>query len=268
MIYKLMPFPLYQIDSFTDKLFGGNPAAVCLLQNWLPNPVLLQIAAENFLPETAFIIPSTKAEHYSIRWFTPEIEMDLCGHATLAAAHVIFRHLGLAADRVKFSSASGELAVTRQDDLLTLNFPSRMPVKADLPEIILKGMGMTPLEVLKARDYVLVYDSEETVRALQPNRAVLDQINLDPGGIIATAKGETVDFVSRFFTPQASIFEDPVTGSAHCSLIPYWSQQLRKKELVALQVSERTGTFYCTDSGDRVLIGGTCVTYMQANIFI
>ncbi|WP_162053278.1 PhzF family phenazine biosynthesis protein [Pontibacter pamirensis] len=263
-----MPFPLYQIDSFTDKLFGGNPAAVCLLQDWLPDTVLLQIAAENFLPETAFLLPSSNQDRYKIRWFTPEIEMDLCGHATLAAAHVIFKHLGLAADRVVFSSASGEINVTRQGSLLTLDFPSRMPVTAELPEIILRGMGRKPLEVLKARDYVLVYDSEETVRALQPNRVVLDQINLDPGGIIATAKGETADFVSRFFTPQASIFEDPVTGSAHCSLIPYWSQQLRKKELTALQVSARTGTLCCTDKEDRVLIGGTCVTYMQGNIYI
>ncbi|RDV16856.1 PhzF family phenazine biosynthesis protein [Pontibacter diazotrophicus] len=263
-----MPFPLYQIDSFTDKLFGGNPAAVCLLQHWLPDPVLLQIAAENFLPETAFIIPSTKAEHYHIRWFTPEIEMDLCGHATLAAAHVVFKHVGLASDKVIFSSASGELTVTRQGSLLTLDFPSRMPVTAELPEIILKGMGRKPLEVLKARDYVLVYDSEDTVRALQPNRAILDKINLDPGGIIITAKGETSDFVSRFFTPQASIFEDPVTGSAHCSLIPYWSQRLRRKELTALQVSARTGKLYCTDKGDRVLIGGTCVTYLQGTIYI
>ncbi|GAB3530042.1 PhzF family phenazine biosynthesis protein [Pontibacter brevis] len=263
-----MPLSLYQIDSFTDKLFGGNPAAVCLLNEWLPDATLLKIAAENYLPETAYIIPSSTAGKYSIRWFTPEIEMDLCGHATLAAAHVVFNHLHLVADTVVFSSASGELTVTRQGELLTLDFPSRMPVAAELPEVIRHGMGHEPMEVLKARDYVLVYDSEETVRALQPDRVILDQINLAPGGIIATAKGDTADFVSRFFTPQASIFEDPVTGSAHCSLIPYWSRKLNKKELTALQVSERTGTLYCNNLGMRVLIGGTCITYMKGNIFI
>ncbi|MFD3000890.1 PhzF family phenazine biosynthesis protein [Pontibacter toksunensis] len=263
-----MNLTLYQVDSFTDTLFGGNPAAVCLLQTWLPEKLLLQIAAENFLPETAFVIPSPEQGQYSIRWFTPEIEMDLCGHATLAAAHVIFRHLSFPADKVTFSSASGNITVTRQNDLLILDFPSRMPLAAELPEEIKEGMGVKPLKVLKARDYVLVYDSEETVRALQPNRAILDRINLDPGGIIATAKGDSVDFVSRFFTPQASIFEDPVTGSAHCSLIPYWSRQLNKKQLTALQVSSRTGKLFCTDNGERVLIGGSCVTYMQATIFV
>ena len=263
-----MNLSLYQVDSFTDNLFGGNPAAVCLIDSWLPETVLLQIAAENFLPETAFIIPSSKEGHYSMRWFTPEIEMDLCGHATLAAAHVIFKHLAYTADKVIFSSVSGKLSVTRQGNLLTLDFPSRMPFAAELPEVILEGMGMKPLEVLKARDYVLVYDSEEAVRSLEPNRPLLDKINLDPGGIIATAKGDKVDFVSRFFTPQASIFEDPVTGSAHCSLIPYWSRQLNKKQLTALQISERKGKLYCTDKGDRVLIAGTCVTYMQGTIFL
>lgn len=263
-----MNLTLYQIDSFTDTLFGGNPAAVCLLDAWLPEKVLQQIAAENFLPETAFIVSSPEEGQYSIRWFTPEIEMDLCGHATLAAAHVIFWHLGATSDKVIFSSASGELAVTRQGDLLTLDFPSRMPVATVLPKIIAEGMGLQPLEVLKARDYVLVYDSEKAVRELKPDRAVLDQINLDPGGIIATSKGDSVDFVSRYFTTQASIFEDPVTGSAHCSLIPYWSQKLGKKELTALQVSERTGKLYCTDAGERVLIAGTCVTYLQGSIFI
>lgn len=263
-----MELTLYQVDSFTDILFCGNPAAVCLLQMWLPEKVLLQIAAENFLPETAFIIPSQEGGRYSIRWFTPEIEMDLCGHATLAAAHVVFQHLDYPANKVTFSSASGDLTVTREGSLLTLDFPTRMPLTIELPEVIKRGMGLMPLEVLKARDYVLVYESEEMVRALQPDKTVLDQINLDPGGIIATAKGDNVDFVTRFFTPQASIFEDPVTGSAHCSLIPYWSNKLNKKQLTALQVSSRSGKLFCTDKGDRVLIGGTCVTYMQATILI
>ena len=263
-----MPFPLYQVDSFTDTLFGGNPAAVCLLQAWLPDDVLRKIACENCLPETAFVLPGPAVGEYDIRWFTPEIEMDLCGHATLAAAHVIFHHCKFSGNQLVFNSASGLLTVNRSGNLLTLDFPARMPVAATLPEIIADGMGIQPLEVWKARDYVLVYDCEATVRALQPDRSVLDQINLDPGGIIATAKGDTVDFVSRFFTPQASIFEDPVTGSAHCSLIPYWSQQLNKNELTALQVSERTGKLFCTNASERVLIAGTCVTYLQATLYI
>lgn len=263
-----MTLILYQIDSFTDTLFGGNPAAVCLLHAWLSDDILLKIAAENFLPETAFVVPSAEEGHYSIRWFTPDIEMDLCGHATLAAAHVLFQHRGYSGEKLIFSSASGPLTVTKDGELLSLDFPSRMPVAAILPEVIRNGMGKEPLEVLKARDYVLVYDSEETVRKLKPNRAILDQINLDPGGIIATAKGDAVDFVSRYFTTQASIFEDPVTGSAHCSLVPYWSSQLSKKSLTALQVSERTGKLFCTNKGERVLIAGTCVTYMQAAIYI
>jgi predicted PhzF superfamily epimerase YddE/YHI9 len=194
--------------------------------------------------------------------------MDLCGHATLATAHVLFNHLGWDMHQLTFHTQSGPLLVSKNKDLLTLNFPSRPAVPASLPPEILKGMGVYPMEVLKARDYILVYHDEEIVRNLQPDKAILDQINLDPGGIIITAKGKEVDFVSRFFTPQASIFEDPVTGSAHCSLIPFWSAQLDKKEMVALQVSARTGKLYCVDAGDRVLIGGHCKTYLEGNIFV
>ncbi|MFX1704703.1 PhzF family phenazine biosynthesis protein [Chitinophaga sp. CC14] len=260
--------PIYQVDAFTHELFGGNPAAVCLLEAWLPTDILRKIAAENFLPETAFFIPSGQQGHYELRWFTPEIEMDLCGHATLACAHVLFNHLGWDMHQITFHTQSGALTVSKNNDLLTLNFPSRPAVPASLPTEILKGIGVYPMEVLKARDYILVYHDEEIVRNLQPDKAILDQINLDPGGIIVTAKGKHVDFVSRFFTPQASIFEDPVTGSAHCSLIPFWSQQLDKKEMIALQVSPRTGKLYCVDAGDRVLIGGTCKTYLEGNIFV
>ncbi|MBS0032183.1 PhzF family phenazine biosynthesis protein [Chitinophaga sp. 22321] len=260
--------PIYQVDAFTDEIFHGNPAAVCQLAAWLPTDVLQQIAAENFLPETAFFIPTGQSGHYELRWFTPEIEMDLCGHATLATAHVLFNHLGWDMHQLCFHTQSGPLIVSKNNQLLTLDFPSRPPVPATLPPEILKGMGVYPMEVFKARDYILVYQNEDIVRNLRPDRAVLDQINLDPGGIIATAKGEKVDFVSRFFTPQASIFEDPVTGSAHCSLIPFWSGLLDKKEMTALQVSPRTGKLYCEDAGDRVLIGGHCKTYLEGNIFV
>lgn len=263
-----MKIKIYQIDAFTDTLFGGNPAAVCLLDNWLSDDTLLKIAAENSLPETAFLVPGEESNHYHIRWFTPEIEMDLCGHATLASAHVIYQHLGGRGKQLSFTSASGLLKVMKEGELLTLDFPARMPVAAALPEIIERGLGLKPAEVLKARDYVLVYRSEEEVRNLQPNQEIINQINLDPGGIIVTAQSEVVDFVSRFFTPQASIFEDPVTGSAHCSLIPYWSQKLGKKHLTALQVSPRVGKLYCVDAGERVLISGTCITYMEGTVFL
>ncbi len=260
-----MKLKLYQVDSFTDKLFGGNPAAVCPLDNWLPDAVLLTIAKENFLPETAFFVP-VNDDQYALRWFTPEIEMDLCGHATLAAAHVLYNHLGYTKNKLHFTSASGPLTVEKNGDLLTLDFPARMPEPAEAPEIILAGIGVTPAEVWKDRDYVLVYENEEIIRNMKPDQSLLNQINLDPGGIIVTAPGNKVDFVSRFFTPQASIFEDPVTGSAHCSLIPYWSRRLNKKHLTAQQVSTRLGTLTCTDLGERVLIAGNCVTYLEGVI--
>ena len=234
-----MQLPLFQIDAFTNKVFGGNPAAVCPLQHWLPDEVMQRIAIENSVAETAFFIPLQ--DGFEIRWFTPEIEMDLCGHATLATAHVIARHLNYPLPSIKFQSKSGELKVTVEKELLTLNFPSRKPVPSDIPQIILDAIQVKPVEVLKARDYVLVFESEEIIRSIEPNQSLLNQINLDPGGIIITAKGDEVDFVSRYFTPQASIFEDPVTGSAHCSLIPYWSEKLGKESMLALQVSPRVG---------------------------
>ncbi|NLR80525.1 PhzF family phenazine biosynthesis protein [Chitinophaga eiseniae] len=260
--------PIYQVDAFTDELFKGNPAAVCPLEAWLPTEVLQLIAAENFLPETAFFVPTGQPGHYELRWFTPEIEMDLCGHATLACAHILMNHLGWDMHQISFHTQSGVLMVHKQNERLVLQFPARPATAATLPPEIAKGMGVYPMEVLKARDYLLIYHDEEIIRNLRPDRSILDQINLDPGGIIATAKGKTVDFVSRFFTPQASIFEDPVTGSAHCSLIPFWSQQLGKKTMTALQLSARTGKLYCEDAGDKVTIGGTCRTYMEGNIFV
>jgi len=254
-----MKLELYQVDAFTDKIFGGNSASVVPLHEWLPDEMLFNITRENAVAETAFFVPAGKDFH--LRWFTPEIEMDLCGHATLAAAHVLKNHLQYKGDTITFHSESGILRVMISDDLYTLDFPSRMPEPAILHDTIRLALSKQPVEVLLSRDFVLVYDDEQDVRDIQINRQVVDQINLDPGGIIITAPGEHCDFVSRFFTPQASMFEDPVTGSAHCSLIPYWSKRLNKESLVALQLSERAGKLICEDKGDRVLIGGNAKTY-------
>lgn len=261
-----MKLPVFQVDAFTCAVFGGNPAAVCPLEQWLPDDMMQKIAMENSVAETAFFIPL--AECFEIRWFTPEIEMDLCGHATLAAAHVIARHLNFSLPSIQFHSKSGELTVTVEGKLLTLNFPSRKPELSEAPQIILDAIQHKPIEILKSRDYVLVFEDEEVVRHLEPNQKILDQINLDPGGVIVTAKGKEVDFVSRFFTPQASIFEDPVTGSAHCSLIPYWSEKLGKDSMVALQLSSRVGKLFCKNARERVLISGEAVTYLEGYILI
>lgn len=256
----------YQIDAFTDQLFGGNPACVVMLEDWLSDELMLKIAAENAVPETAFFIP--EGDGFHLRWFTPEYEMDLCGHATLATAHVLKTELGYTADTIRFHSKSGILDVGIKDDRYTLNFPSRKPVAAELPDAIATALSRQPLEVFKSRDYFLVYESEQDIVELVADRERLSTVNIAPGGIIVTAKGNEADFVSRFFVPGASIFEDPVTGSAHCSLIPYWSGQFGKKELSALQLSERVGKLDCTLLGDRVLISGTAKTYSVGYIFI
>ena len=261
-----MRLQIFQVDAFTDRVFGGNPAAVCPLENWLSDDAMQKIAIENSVAETAFFIPTN--DGFEIRWFTPEIEMDLCGHATLATAHVIARHLNYSMPLIKFQSKSGDLMVTVEEKLLSLNFPSRKPVLCAIPQIILDAIQVEPLEVLKSRDYMLVFETEEIIRYMKPNRNILNQINLDPGGIIVTAQGREVDFVSRFFTPQASIFEDPVTGSAHCSLIPYWGEKLGKKSMRALQLSQRVGKLLCKDLGERVLISGEAVTYLEGQILI
>ncbi|PRY11297.1 PhzF family phenazine biosynthesis protein [Pontibacter ummariensis] len=259
-----MTLSIYQVDAFTDRIFGGNPACVVPLKKWLPDETLLAIAKENAVAETAFFIQHDK--HVDLRWFTPEIEMDLCGHATLASAHVLFQHLQYPATNIAFHTQSGVLTVTKEGDYLSLDFPSRAPQVSTLPSEIAEGLNIQPQEVHKARDYVLVYKSEEEIRNLQPDRSKIDRVNLDPGGIIVTAQGDTVDFVSRFFTPQASVFEDPVTGSAHCSLIPFWAKRLGKTALEALQLSDRIGKLTCTDAGDRVYIKGQARTYLVGQI--
>ena len=261
-----MKIPIFQVDAFSSKIFGGNPAAVCPLSEWLSDEEMLQIAAENNLSETAFFV--AEEEGYYLRWFTPEYEIDLCGHATLATAHVLFQHLGYPKESIHFNSKSGLLSVTKKDQLLTLDFPVRTPEPAPLPPIIAEGIGKAPKEVLKSRDYVLVYESEEDIQAMKPNQSLLDTINLDPGGIIVTAPGTNADFVSRFFTPQASVFEDPVTGSAHCSLVPYWAEKLNKTKLHAQQLSKRGGDLWCELKENRVLISGRAATYLEGFIEI
>jgi PhzF family phenazine biosynthesis protein len=251
-----MSLPYFQVDAFTRRVFSGNPAGVCVLADWLPDSVLQSIAAEVNLAETAFVV--RRDSGYGLRWFTPTIEMDLCGHATLAAAHVLFRHLGLNGTTVSFETLSGTLAVSRSDELLTLDFPSRPPVPCELPADLMEGLGARPTFVAKSRDYLAVFDSEDIVRNLKPDKASL--MRLDCLGIIATAKGDDCDFVSRFFAPRAGVDEDPVTGSAHCTLIPYWAQRLGRKELRAIQVSARGGELFCGDRGERVGIGGYAVT--------
>ena len=260
-----MKLELYQIDAFTDKTFGGNPACVVPLTYWLPDDILLKITKENAVAETAFFVD--KGDKIHLRWFTPEIEMDLCGHAKLATAHCLKSILNYPNDKIIFETLSGDLTVLVENDLYYLDFPSRMPVISELPETIKKSLNIQPKEVYKSRDYLLVYDTEQEIEKIKVNRQIFDKINLDPGGVIVTAKGENYDFVSRFFTPQALILEDPVTGSAHCSLIPFWSSRLKKNELNAIQISDRIGKLQCQNKKDRVIISGKAKTYSIGNLW-
>ena len=257
---------VYQIDAFTNTIFEGNPACVVPLPSWLPDEILLKITQENAVAETAFFV--AKENKFHLRWFTPEIEMDLCGHATLATAHCLKTILKYPSNNIVFETASGDLTVTVKDDFYFLDFPSRMPVPAALPELIEKSLNIPPKAVYKSRDYVLVYDAEQDIKNIKINRQIFDQINLGTGGVIVTSKGTSCDFVSRFFTPQASILEDPVTGSAHCSLIPFWAKKLDKKELSAMQLSKRKGILNCTEKNDRVIISGQAKTYSIGKLWI
>ena len=253
---------IYQVDAFADELFTGNPAAVSPLDRWLPDTLMQNIARENNLSETAFFVKEGDVFH--IRWFTPEIEVDLCGHATLASAHVLFRHLNYAGERIQFNSKSGPLFVTKKDDLICLDFPAARYKKVDPPGELVDGIGLTPVETFQSTDYLLLLDSEKEVRKANPDFSLLAR--LDIRGIIITAKGDSVDFVSRFFAPGVGINEDPVTGSAHTFLVPFWSERLGKTEFTAQQLSERGGTLYCKLSGDRVEISGRAVTYMEGEL--
>jgi PhzF family phenazine biosynthesis protein len=257
-----MKIPFYHIDAFTNQPFRGNPAGVCLLEEWLPEDMLQRIAFENNLSETAFVV--TRKNFFDLRWFTPTIEVDLCGHGTLAASFVIFKYLDFPEQIIQFHSKSGVLTVERKGELIILDFPARPPTLCDLPEALVKGLGRDPLKVMCSRDYFAVFESEEEILNLKPNMEKLSQ--LDCLGIIVTSPGTKTDFVSRFFAPKAGIPEDPVTGSAHSTLIPYWAEQLGKKKLTALQLSSRGGELFCEETGDRVKIGGKAVTYLTGEI--
>jgi PhzF family phenazine biosynthesis protein len=257
-----MEIPIYQVDAFAERLFGGNPAAVCPLQAWLPDATLQAIALENNLSETAFTIPLGPG-HYHLRWFTPLREVDLCGHATLATAHVLFRELGEAGTRLRFESRSGELVVSRDGDRLVLDFPAQPPQACEVPDGLLAALGGEAREVwFSAEDYIVVYGSERAIRELRPDFSRLAQV--EARGIAVTAAGsDGVDFVSRFFAPRVGINEDPVTGSAHCKLAPLWSERLGKEELLARQLSARGGELHCRLAGERVLLAGKGVSYLK-----
>lgn len=257
-----MKIKQYQVDAFATRVFEGNPAAVCPLESWPDDGLLQAIAEENNLSETAFFVPTEKG--YELRWFTPVKEVDLCGHATLAAAHVIFEMLGYSKQVIVFETRSGELSVEKRGDQLEMNFPACPPTLCELPEILVKGLGQRPIEVWSADDYLAIFDSEATIRAMTPNHALLGQLDLR--GVIVTAPGTDVDFVSRFFAPKFGIPEDPVTGSAHCELAPYWANKLGKNTLSAKQVSKRGGNITCEVKADRVLLSGCAVTFMEAEI--
>lgn len=257
-----MRIPYYQVNAFTSQTFGGNPAGVCVLEEWLPDPLLQQIAAENNFAETAFFTPEKSSFH--LRWFTPTVEVDLCGHATLASAHVLFAEMRFNDEHARFHTRSGWLAAVRRDEKIELDFPSRPPVRCAVPPALLQALGSQPREVLKSRDYLAVFDSEDEVAAVKPNMELISK--LDSLGVIITAQGKDADFVSRFFAPQAGVPEDPVTGSAHCTLIPYWAERLGKKELFAHQVSKRGGELWCRLAGERVGIAGRAVVYCRGEI--
>ncbi|MES2004247.1 MAG: PhzF family phenazine biosynthesis protein [Bacteroidota bacterium] len=260
-----MPYPIYTVDAFTDKVFGGNPAACCPLTEFLPTETMQQLANENNLSETAFFVKKGDGS-YDLRWFTPEVEMDLAGHPTLATAFVIFNYLGHSSDTIEFHTKSGLLTVVKKGELMEMNFPARMPVACTPPEDLLKGFTIAPAKVLKSRDYFLVYNTQEEVKQAIPDYHFLNK--LDTLGIIITAKGNASDFVCRFLVPNSVIGEDPVTGSAHATLIPYWAQELNKTDMTSIQLSKRKGHLWCGSRGDRVTISGKAVLYMKGEYYL
>lgn len=266
-----MQLPIYQVDAFADAVFKGNPAAVMPLETWLPDATMQAIAAENNLAETAFFVPQKGGlgeDGFGLRWFTPEVEVDLCGHATLASAWVLFNRLERGRARVDFFTKSGTLTVTQDgaSGRLSLDFPARVPAPAEPCAGLIDAIGAAPKEILAGRDYLLVYDNAATVRALKPDMNGL--MDLDKFAVIVTAPGDRpgIDCVSRFFAPAKGIPEDPVTGSAHCSIVPYWAQRLGKQDIVAYQASARGGTLYCRLEGERVVMAGICKPFMEGTI--
>lgn len=259
-----MDLQIFQVDAFTSKPFGGNPAAIVPLAEWLPDETMQRVAMENNLSETAFFVQN--GDVYDLRWFTPTFEIDLCGHATLASSYVIFELLGSSENVLRFQTKSGELTVERVGGKLVLDFPSRPAATCDAPAGLIEAIGSEPKEVLKSRDYVLVYESEADVRAIEPNFAEI--LKIPTHAVIVTAPGTDCDFVSRFFAPEVGVFEDPVTGSAHCTLIPFWAERLGKTEMFARQVSARGGELFCELRGDRVKIGGYATLYLKGEIYV
>ena len=257
--------PFYQVDAFASKPFQGNPAAICPLEQWLPDDVMQSIALENNLSETAFFVP--EGDGYRVRWFTPAIEIDLCGHATLASAFIVMTRLQRDLTAVEFQSRSGPLRVTRDGDLYALDFPARPPERVEPTSDIVHALGTEPAELWKARDFMAVYDSEKQVRALLPDMVKVAALR-ESFAMIVTAPGESVDFVSRFFAPGHGVPEDPVTGSSHCTLIPFWADRLQKTSLHALQVSSRGGELFCEHRGDRVTIAGRAVLFAEGSIHL
>ncbi|MFH0736922.1 MAG: PhzF family phenazine biosynthesis protein [bacterium] len=261
-----MKIKLYQVDAFTDELYHGNPAAVCILKEWLSETQMQNIAAENNLSETAFVVKV--GDGYEIRWFTPLVEVNLCGHATLASAFVLFNFYCQNNQKIEFHSLkSGLLTVKKENDLIVLNFPSDISLEVKIPELLLKAFNFTPITAYKGKtDYLLLFSSQQEIEELKPNFQLIYSSGVR--GVIATAKGNEADFVSRFFAPFVGINEDPVTGSAHTTLIPFWSEKLGKTDLTAKQLSKRKGELNCQFLGDRVNIAGHAVLYMVGEIEI
>lgn len=260
----MMRLPIYQVDAFTARLFGGNPAAVVPLAEWLPDATMQAIAQENNLAETAFFVPT--GDRYHLRWFTPELEIDLCGHATLATAHVIFEKLAPERQSVAFDTRSGELTVARSGGLLSMDFPSRPPTPLADDPALAAALGARPRETWTSRDCLCLLENEAAVRDLKPDMTALEK--LPYFAIIVTAAGESADFVSRFFAPGAGVPEDPVTGSAHSTLIPFWAARLGRTKMRALQLSRRGGELFCEFQGNRVQIAGRAVLYLEGEIAV
>jgi PhzF family phenazine biosynthesis protein len=256
---------IYQIDAFTNQVFKGNPAAVVPLQEWLPTEIMQQIAAENNLAETAFFVQEN--DTYHIKWFTPTVEIELCGHATLASAFVIYNYLNYDKNEIHFTCMVGDLLVTKNEDWITLNFPSiETQIAKNIPSVLSQAIGTHPIAFYDSKSkYVALLEDEAAVQTCQPDFSLINQLEKS---LIITAKGKEVDFVSRFFAPQLGVNEDPVTGSAHCVLIPFWSKKLNKTELTAMQLSQRTGFLKCNHLGDRVEMSGQAVCYLIGEIFI
>jgi len=255
----------YVVDAFAEKLFEGNPAAVCIMENWIPDGIMQKIATENNLSETAFAVK--EGDGYRLRWFTPGGEIDLCGHATLATAYVIANYYEKHVCKIKFQTMSGELVVLKENELYQMNFPSRMPEEFTLTEQMVEALGVKPIETYLGRDLMFVLEKEDDVKNATPDFSKLEKLP-DGLGVLITAKSEKYDFVSRAFFPKLNVNEDPVCGSAHCSFIPFWAKRLGKKEMVARQLSRRGGTLYCGIVDDRVTISGSAVLYAISDLQI